>query len=201
MNNLQPPSSNVVIALVKATDAGGTADTGLAYNTTGLTITVIDTARTVKQFTGSNLETIANIASPSTPSAGKAGFVELGYGWYMVTIAAAVSGGAGTVNPGIAVIDVSGITDVYFNVGSVQTAAVAAELTATGLDNISAATPSAKATTIATMIVQLYRRFFGKATRNRSTNQLITYRDDGSTAATTQTVTDDGTTETQGEAS
>jgi uncharacterized membrane protein len=49
------------------------------------------------------------------------------------------------------------------------------------------------------MLVQLFYRFFGKATQTSS--QLKTYAADGTTVVTTQAVSDDGTTETQGEAS
>jgi hypothetical protein len=48
------------------------------------------------------------------------------------------------------------------------------------------------------MLVQLWRRFFRKATK--SATQLTTYADDGTTPITTQTVNDDGSTETQGAA-
>jgi len=72
------------------------------------------------------------------------------------------------------------------------------KLAADGLDTISATRPSGKATTFPGMIVQLFYRFFGKATQ--TTTELKTYAADGSTVVTTQTISDDGTTETQGEA-
>lgn len=58
---------------------------------------------------------------------------------------------------------------------------------------------SGVATGIVGKIDQLWRRFFKRATQTDS--QIITYADDGSTAVTTQTVSDDGTTEVQGAAS
>lgn len=72
-------------------------------------------------------------------------------------------------------------------------------LAATGLDAITATRPSGKATTFPQMLVQLFYRFFGKATKTGT--QIKTYAADGTTVVTTQTVSDDGTTETQGEAS
>jgi len=72
-------------------------------------------------------------------------------------------------------------------------------LAATGLDSISVTAPSGVASTFPAMVVQLWRRFFSKATKTSS--QIKTYADDGTTVVTTQTVSDDGTTETQGAAS
>lgn len=87
---------------------------------------------------------------------------------------------------------------------SAATAAITANktgysLAATGLDAITATRPTGKATTFPQMLVQLFYRFFGKATQTAT--QLKTYGADGTTVVTTQTVSDDGTTETQGEAS
>jgi hypothetical protein len=72
-------------------------------------------------------------------------------------------------------------------------------LAATGLDAITATAPGGVASTFPQMVVQLWRRFFKKSTMTSSA--LVTYADDGSTAETTQTVSDDGTTQTQGAAS
>lgn len=68
-----------------------------------------------------------------------------------------------------------------------------------GLDSVSITAPSGVASNFREMIVQVWRRFFKKATQTDS--QIKTYADDGSTVVTTQTVSDDGTTETQGAAS
>ncbi len=51
------------------------------------------------------------------------------------------------------------------------------------------------------MTVQLWRRFFGKTVRDRSTQTIQTFADDGSTVVTTQNATDDGLTQEQGAAS
>ncbi len=73
------------------------------------------------------------------------------------------------------------------------------ELAATGLDAITATRPSGVATTFPQMVVQLFYRFFGKSTLTAT--QLKTYAANGSTVVTTQTVSDDATTQTQGESS
>lgn len=72
-------------------------------------------------------------------------------------------------------------------------------LAATGLDNISVSDPGGVASTFAQMVVQLWRRFFKRVTLTSTT--LINYADDNTTARTTQTVSDNGTTQVQGPAS
>ena len=71
-------------------------------------------------------------------------------------------------------------------------------LSATGLDLIPATDPGGVADTFPKMMVQLWRRFFKKATK--TSLQIKTFADDDTTVRTTQTVSDDGTTETQGAA-
>lgn len=73
------------------------------------------------------------------------------------------------------------------------------QLATSGLDYISVTAPSTVATTFPGMVVQVWRRWFKKSTIH-ATNGLITYADNGSTAVTTQTVSDDGTTQTIGPA-
>jgi hypothetical protein len=78
------------------------------------------------------------------------------------------------------------------------TAKTGYSLAATGLDAITATAPAGVADTFPKMLVQLWWRFFKKATK---TDTLIkTYAADGATVVTTQTVGDDGATETQGAA-
>jgi hypothetical protein len=72
-------------------------------------------------------------------------------------------------------------------------------LAATGLDQIPITAPTGPASTFREMVVQTWRRFFRRATK--TSTQLKTYADNGTTVVTTQAVSDDGTTETQGEAS
>lgn len=63
--------------------------------------------------------------------------------------------------------------------------------------------PSAELTTVATtirgFIIQTWRRFFKRATQTAT--ELKTYKDDNVSVVTTQTVSDDDTTETQGPSS
>lgn len=73
------------------------------------------------------------------------------------------------------------------------------KLASDGLDTISTTTPSGVASNFREMLVQVWRRFFKKSTL--TSTQLKTYADDGTTVVTTQTVSDDGTTQTQGAAS
>jgi len=63
-------------------------------------------------------------------------------------------------------------------------------LGSTGLDAISTTAPSGVASNYREMMVQLWRRFFKKAAR--STSQILTYADDGTTVLTTQSISDDG---------
>lgn len=73
------------------------------------------------------------------------------------------------------------------------------KLASDGLDVIDATIPSAVATTFPGFIKQLWSRFFYKSTL--SSTELITYASDGTTVVTTQTVSDNGTLQTQGKAS
>ena len=74
-------------------------------------------------------------------------------------------------------------------------------LGATGLDSISVADPgvAANLTTFPKIMVWLFRRFFYRATMTAT--QVKTYANDGATVNVTQTVSDDGTTQTQGQGS
>jgi len=69
-------------------------------------------------------------------------------------------------------------------------------LSATGLDQIPITPPAGVPATFAHMLVMLYRRFFFKSTLTSA--ELKTYANDGTTVITTQTIADDGTTQTQG---
>ena len=72
-------------------------------------------------------------------------------------------------------------------------------LAPTGLDSISITAPSGVATNFREMVVQVWRRFFKRATA--TSTEIRTYADDGTTTITTQTVSDNGTTQDQGAAS
>ena len=70
------------------------------------------------------------------------------------------------------------------------------KLASDGLDSISITAPSGVATNFREMLVAVWRLFFKKVTETASERK--TYADDGSTVVTTQSLTDDGTTQTQG---
>jgi hypothetical protein len=72
-------------------------------------------------------------------------------------------------------------------------------LSSDGLDSVSTTEPSGKASNFREQMVQLWRRFFGKTTLSDS--QLLTYKADGTTVATTQSVSETRTLQSQGEAS
>jgi hypothetical protein len=72
------------------------------------------------------------------------------------------------------------------------------KLASDGLDTVSTTGPSGVASNFREMVVATWRRFFGKATMTATA--LVTYDDAGTTAATTQTLSDDSTTQTQGKA-
>lgn len=73
------------------------------------------------------------------------------------------------------------------------------KLAADGLDTISTTAPIGVASNFREMLVQTWRRFFRKSTL--TITELKTYADDGSTVLTTQLVSDDSTTQTQGTSS
>lgn len=73
------------------------------------------------------------------------------------------------------------------------------KLASDGLDSIAVTVPTGVAATFPQMVVQLWRRFFGKATK--SPTEIKTYAADGATVLTTQAIADDGAgNETQGAA-
>ena len=91
------------------------------------------------------------------------------------------------------------VASVTGSVGSV-TATVNATLVSSGLDAIPVTDPGGVATTFPQMVVQTWRRFFKKTTK--TTTQIKTLADDGTTVRTTQAITDDNAgNQTQGAAS
>ncbi len=64
-----------------------------------------------------------------------------------------------------------------------------------GLDSVSTTAPTGVASDFREMVVQVWRRFFKKATM--TSTQLKTYADNGTDVLTTQTLSDDGATQTQ----
>jgi hypothetical protein len=96
------------------------------------------------------------------------------------------------------ILDDTGTAGVVVAAGSKTGYALAA----TGLDSIAVTAPTGVATTFPAMVVQLWRRFFKRATTDAGTATLKTYADDGTTAITTQSISDDGNgNEVQGAAS
>lgn len=72
-------------------------------------------------------------------------------------------------------------------------------LAANGLDSISTTAPAGVASNFREMLIQVWRRFFHKTTCTAT--QLKTYDNAGTGVITTQTISDDNTTQTQGKAS
>ena len=72
-------------------------------------------------------------------------------------------------------------------------------VSADGLDLVSIEEPSGVASNFREMVVQLWRRFFGKTTI--SSDYILHYKSDGSTVATTQEIEETDILQTQGEAS
>lgn len=75
---------------------------------------------------------------------------------------------------------------------------VGVTLAAAGLDGISTTAPAGVASNFREMVIQTWRRFFRKA--DKTSTQIKTYADNGTSVLTTQTVSDSGGTETQGTA-
>lgn len=73
------------------------------------------------------------------------------------------------------------------------------KLAADGLDTISTTAPTGVASNFREMVVAVWRLFFKKVTETADDRK--TYGDDGTTVLTTQTLQDNGTTQTQGPAS
>ena len=71
-------------------------------------------------------------------------------------------------------------------------------LAADGLDAIPVTAPAGVAADFREMIVAIFRRFFGKATMTAT--EIKTYAENGTDVLTTQAISDNGTTQTQGEA-
>jgi len=72
-------------------------------------------------------------------------------------------------------------------------------LSSDGLDTVSIAEPTGVASNFREMIVQLWRRLFGKTTFSKS--RILHYKADGGTVATTQVISETSDLQTQGEAS
>ena len=69
-------------------------------------------------------------------------------------------------------------------------------LASTGLDSIATTQPSGVPSTFREILVWLYMRFANKATK--TSTQIKVYATDNTTVVTTQTISDDSVTQTQG---
>ena len=85
---------------------------------------------------------------------------------------------------------------IFYTSDSVATVSLAS----TGLDAVSVTMPSGPATTFREMLVLLYERYFGKSEISAA-GGIKVYATDNATVITTQTVSDNGTTQTIGAAS
>ncbi len=106
-------------------------------------------------------------------------------GYYTVVDASVVTG------------DVAVINDGTNNVGGGEENPPVI-ISSDGLDSVSTTEPSGLAMNFREQMVQLYRRFFGKVTL--SGNQILNFKSDESTVATTQEVEETTALQTQGEA-
>jgi hypothetical protein len=143
---------------------------------TASSIAAIKSATDQFVFTAGNVHADVQ-AVLGTTSAGAAGYVG--------TDQAAIA------NPTTAVV-LSGTT-----VGTV-TDKTGYKLASDGLDSIATTAPIGAASNFREMLVQVWRRFFRRATR--TTTEIKTFADNGTTVVTTQTISNDGVTETQGTA-
>jgi len=75
------------------------------------------------------------------------------------------------------------------------------KLASDGLDSISTTAPTGVASNFREMLVQTWRRWFGKSILDADAGTLKTYAADGTTVVTTQTIAEDSTTQTIGNAS
>ena len=215
------PTANSLTARIKAIDTNTGGLGGAAMRGTDGANTVVPDAAGVVATALGLLETHGDdtwATATSTTVSDKTGFKLASDGLASVTawtvnLTGNLSGSVGSVttktgyslvSTGLDLVtawttDITGdITgNLSGSVGSVTTK-TGYVLAATGLDSITTTGPTNAATNFREMIVQVWRRFFKKSTLTSSA--LVTFADDGSTPVTTQAISDDGTTETQGAA-
>lgn len=183
---------------VSATGEAGVdwANVGSPTTTVGLTGTTISTGQTITSVSGA----VGSVTGAVGSVTGAVGSVTGNVGGNVVGSVGSVSGAVGSVTGNVG-------GNVVGSVGSVSSGVTVTTnndksnyvLASTGLDSITTTAPSGVASTFPQMVNQLWRRFFKKATM--TSTQLKTYADDGTTVITTQTLSDDGTTQTEGAAS
>ena len=129
------------------------------------------------------------------PDAGATEASEIGDGWYYVDLA---EDDTDTLGPLIVrgTEDDSDIDPVEI-VCEVATDKVGVTLASDGLDSVATTAPTGVAANFREMIVQLWRRFFKKATK--TSEEIKTYADNGNDVLTTQVISE-GDTDSQGAA-
>lgn len=169
----------------------------------GQTIVITDTSnnnypsiRRITAYAGDTSKTIAlSAAADFTVVAGD------GIKIYATTprIDANITHAAGTAWASGAIVANSIASSAFNGKGDWNVGKTGYALSSTGLDSVATTAPTDVASNFREMLVQVWRRFFEKATR--TSNTLSTYADNGTTVMTNQTISDSEGTETQGAAS
>jgi hypothetical protein len=214
--------SKVDIAYINGT----TATSGETVNANVVSVsgdtTAADNLEAACDGTGYNLGNGSIVASSVTTKTGYSLVAGTGLGNQTANITGNLSGSVNSVTtevsanvtkwlgtapetptvPGVPEVDITYVSGSAASPAGTVSATVADKtgfkLASDGLDTIATTAPSGSAANFREMIVQVWRRFFKKATRTSS--QLRTYGDDGVTVVTSQAISADGTTETQGTA-
>ena len=182
-----PTTQKVDVETIKtqavAVTAAGTvtfpnATVASTTNITGGVITTVTTTGTLTTYTG------------NTPQTGDA-YTRLG-----APVGASMSADVAAVKSDTAATLADTGTDGVVVAAASKTGY---KLASDGLDSVATTAPTGVASNFREMVVGLWRRLFKKSTLTAT--QLKTYADDGTTVLTTQTVSDDDTTQTQGAAS
>ncbi len=183
--------------------------TTVTTTTTATTATNLTNAPTSGDFTAT-MKTSLNAATPAVTVSDKTGFSLSAAGvqaiWdaltsalvdnINVTISSRLASASITLSGGAVTVGTNNDKTGY--TASTVSDKTGYSLAATGLDSITATDPGGVASTFPQMVVQTWRRFFKYSTL--TSTQLKTYADNGVTPRTTQPVSDDGTTQTQGNA-
>lgn len=168
---------------------------GTGYAGTGNTIPTVTTVTNVTNTVSANVVSMAANTLTASALANDA-VTEIQTSLATLTALGTVAADLGVVASNvIEILDDTGTNGVVVASGS----KTGYSLSSSGLDSISITAPTSVATNFREMMVQVWRRYFKKATM--TTTELKTFADNGSTVITTQTVSDDGTTQTVNAAS
>jgi len=212
--------TKIQTGLATPTNISAGTITTVSGNVTGSVGSVVGAVGSVTGLTASNLDATVSSRAPSstalstaTWTAARAGYLDninnaalgtttaqTGDAYAVVTNATYGNSALETLVDGLET-DVAAILADTGTDGVVvaSTSKTGYSLAATGLDSITATTPTGVATTFPQKLVQVWHRFFGKVTM--TSTQLKTYDDAGTGTLTTQALADDGVTQTQGKAS